>query len=142
MRGFTLLELLVVLVILALASGGVVMALRDNDGQRVQREAQRLVALLEAARAESRASGTAIRWEATDGGFSFTGEQPPRRWLYQDTRAVISHAEPFGGPSSILTLGPEPIIPAQQVTVIVGQHRLKVGTDGLQPFLVMAHDSP
>lgn len=142
MRGFTLLELLVVLVILALASGGVVMALRDNDGQRVQREAQRLAALLEAARAQSRASGTAIRWQAADGGFSFSGAEPARQWLYPDTRVVIAHGAPVGSPSSTLTLGPEPIIPAQQVTVIVGQHRLKVGTDGLQPFLVMAHDSP
>ncbi|MDO8275428.1 MAG: type II secretion system protein, partial [Serpentinimonas sp.] len=45
-RGFTLLELLVVLFIVALAAGAVSVALRDGPSQQLEREAQRLVAWL------------------------------------------------------------------------------------------------
>ena len=56
-RGFTLIELLIVVAIVALASTLATLALRDPDASALEREADRLSALLEAARAESRASG-------------------------------------------------------------------------------------
>ncbi|HRN65296.1 MAG TPA: prepilin-type N-terminal cleavage/methylation domain-containing protein, partial [Alicycliphilus sp.] len=60
--GFTLLELLVVIAIIALATAGVGLALRDSGATALQREGERLAALLESARAQSRASGAAVRW--------------------------------------------------------------------------------
>ena len=73
--GFTLIELLVVLLIVAVASGAATLALRDGDQMRLDREAERLAAVLESARAQSRASGLPVRWQATsDGqGFHFLG---------------------------------------------------------------------
>ena len=53
-RGFTLIELMVVVLIVALASGMVVFSLRDTQGIALEREGQRLAALLEYARAQSR----------------------------------------------------------------------------------------
>lgn len=129
--GLTLIELLVVLAILAFASGGVVLALRDADDVRLEREAVRLAALFEAARAQSRASGVAIEWRATRDGFVFAGAVPdtlPAQWLHRDTRLVAE---------ARIVLGPEPMIGAQQV--LLGsqarpQQRYRVYSDGLQPF--------
>ena len=47
-RGLTLLELLVVLAIIAISSAGVALAMRDNSQTQLEREAQRLIAKLEA----------------------------------------------------------------------------------------------
>jgi general secretion pathway protein H len=72
-RGFTLLELLVVVAIMAIATAGVGLALRDSSRTMLEREAQRLMALLESARAQSRMSANPIRWRTTDKGFFFDG---------------------------------------------------------------------
>jgi general secretion pathway protein H len=60
--GFTLIELLIVLAIVALASTLATLAVRDPQASALEREADRLSALLEAARAESRASGLTVLW--------------------------------------------------------------------------------
>ena len=64
-RGFTLIELLIVVALVAMVSGLVSLAIRDPAASRLEREAARLSALLEAARAEARASGLAVRWVPT-----------------------------------------------------------------------------
>ena len=130
-RGFTLLELLVVVSIMALATAGVGLALRDGSQQSLEREGERLAALLESARAQSRASGVPVRWRAVDGGFRFDGLRAgtlPTQWLDNSTRVR--------GPGS-LVLGPEPLIGPQQVILVQPQHpehALRVATDGLRPF--------
>ena len=63
--GFTLLELLVVLSIVALATAGAGLAMRDSGQTQLEREAARLAALLESARAQSRAGGLPVRWRAS-----------------------------------------------------------------------------
>ncbi len=64
-RGFTLIELLIVVALVAMVSGLVSLAIRDPAASRLEREAARLSALLESARAEARASGLAVRWVPT-----------------------------------------------------------------------------
>lgn len=72
--GFTLLELIVVIAIIAIATASVSFAMRDTNAARLDREADRLAALLESARAQSRASGVAVRWRIVEGGsFVFDG---------------------------------------------------------------------
>jgi len=130
-----LLELLVVVAIMALAMAGVGLALRDGGQTLLEREAERLAALLEAGRAQSRASGMPVRWHAVPGGFRFEGlpvDQFPAQWL--DTGTLVR------GPSSLL-LGPEPLIGPQQVLLGHADHperALRVTTDGLRPFAVEA----
>lgn len=68
-RGLTLLELLVVLAIIGMTMAGVSLSLRDSSQTQIEREAQRLVAVLEAARAQSRTSGVALIWQTTPEGF-------------------------------------------------------------------------
>jgi len=134
-RGFTLIELLVVIAIIAIGSAGVSFALRDSGATQLEREAQRLAALLESARAQSRSSGVPVRWSPTEGGFRFDGvadDALPRRWL-ADTTQVRG--------SVTLRLGPEPIIGRQEVVLESGAapgRSLRVATDGLRPFAVVS----
>ena len=135
-RGFTLLELLVVISIMALATAGVGLAMRDSGSTLLEREAARLSALLESARAQSRGAGVPVRWRATPQGFRFEGLPPsgqaalPTRWL--DAGTVVR-----GQP--VLMLGPEPLIGPQQVFITHQQYPdrvLRVATDGVRPFFV------
>lgn len=136
-------EMLLVVAIVALASAGVSLSLRDTSATALDNEAVRLAALLESARAQSRTSGVPVRWRSSAEGFQFAGitvraEAPdslarPRNWLHADTRARV--LQPSG--AAELLLGPEPLIAAQQVELRQGDRRLVLGTNGLSPFAVV-----
>jgi len=133
--GFTLLELLVVVAIVAIASAGVAFSLRDASQTRLDQEAQRLAALLEAGRAQSRASGVLMRWRSTPQGFAFDGLAAgtaalPTTWQNAETQA---HS------STPVVLGPESLIGPQQVRLWLQDNptrSLWVATDGVRPFAV------
>ncbi len=135
--GFSLVELLVVLLLIALVSGLASLALRDGGQAALEREALRLSALLEAGRAEARASGVAVRFELTSPGsdpaFRFVGlppeSLPAGHWLNPELRARIDGA-------TALRLGPEPLIGAQRILLTLGERELALATDGLAPFSV------
>ncbi len=141
-RGFTLLELLVVLVIIGLATAGVSLALPDANP--LERDAQRLAALLESARSQARATGMPVQWRATARGFEFSnagrsfagGDEPlsPRDWLSEGLQAQIER--PAG--ATTLQLGPEPIIAAQTLRLRLGERELRLVTDGFSAFSVQA----
>lgn len=146
--GFTLLELLVVLAIVAIGSAGVGFAMRDGTQSQLEREALRLSALLESARARSQLSGVPVRWQPLANGFRFEGLAPladpqanlPNAWLDADTRASVETAAPpsRGAPAPLL-LGPDPII-APQAVVLASRSQpsktLRLATDGVRPFAV------
>nr|WP_293605117.1 prepilin-type N-terminal cleavage/methylation domain-containing protein [Polaromonas sp. UBA4122] len=135
--GFTLLELLVVISIIAIASAGVSFAIRDSAQTALDRDGERLAALLESGRALSRTSGRALRWRDTPQGFSFEGlnaDNLPQNWLNPQT-AVQWDA---GTNPQVLTLGPEPIIEPQAITLVQEGHKLRIATNGLRPFAVQA----
>lgn len=146
-RGFTMIELLVVLAVIAIGAAAVSLALRDPAATRLEREASRLVALLDAARTESRASGVAVTWtpiardpnnpENVD--FRFNGLPPssdmPSQWLDPSVSAEISGAKE-------LILGPEPIIGPQRLTLRLDEQTLTLQTDGLAAFAVLETGSP
>ncbi|RZI84152.1 MAG: type II secretion system protein GspH [Rubrivivax sp.] len=140
--GFTLIELLVVVALIAITSATITLALRDPQELQLQREAQRLAALLETARAESRASGLAVRWipksVKPDEDFHFEGLprsiQLPSRWLGEPVAVVVENATVV---NPGLILGPEPVIPAQRLWLQLGSQRVVLGTDGLSAFDVV-----
>ena len=157
--GFTLIELLVVIAIVALTAGAVTLALRDPTADRLEREAARLSALLEAARAESRASGLAVWWapaqtDSGSAGFRFVGlpgdAARPQPWLDPEVRAEVAEGAPVGdadaaaGPGdgaaapALIVLGPEAIIGAQRIALTLGGQRIELATDGLGPFVPAA----
>jgi general secretion pathway protein H len=142
-RGFTLIELLLVVALIAVASSLATLAIRDPSSSQLENEAARLTSLLEGARAQSRATGTSVRWEpraAAPGeqGFRFvgltTGEELPSDWLGTGVSAEI-----IGAPA--LVLGPEPIIGAQRVILRLNDQRLTLATDGLGPFVVVSDEA-
>lgn len=152
-RGFTLVELLVVLVLIALSSAVVALSLRDADASQLDEEAERLSTLLEMARSEARISGLTVRWvpvgadEQAPGlqdsrlpaaQFRFVGlpaRQPlPTRWLDEEVSAQVLGAR-------AVLLGPEAILPAQRIVLSLGQQRRVVATDGLSPFQRLDDDA-
>jgi general secretion pathway protein H len=137
-RGFTLIELMVVVAIIAIATGVASLALRDPAASKLEHEATRLASLLESGRAEARASGLSARWEplaeqADGSGFRFVGlaSNPalPTRWLDASTSAQVIGAR-------AIVLGPEPLIGEQRIVLRLDDQRLTLATDGIGPFVV------
>lgn len=127
---------MVVVALLAVVVGMVSVSLRDSNANHLDEEAMRLSALFEAARARSRASGQEVRWQpvaAPGSGFEFTGLPPgaglPKAWLDGRTRAEVLDAP-------LLRLGPEPVIGAQRLRLMLADRQLVLATNGLAPFAV------
>jgi general secretion pathway protein H len=145
--GLTLLELLVVLAIIGFAMAGVSLSLRDSSQTQIEREAQRLVAVLEAARAQSRTSGIALIWQSTPEGFVIRPALAPNQvqgnntaiastpanvsnpiasrtetWLTAGTQAVVNTASVSANntaAANLVVLGPEPILTPTRITLSV-----------------------
>lgn len=148
-HGLTLLELLVVLAIIGFAMAGVSLSLRDSSQTQLEREAQRLVAVLEAARAQSRTSGIALIWQPTPEGFVIRPAIAPNAaqgnnaaitaapssvanpitartesWLTAGTQAAVSTVSASAlanntAPTNLIVLGPEPILTPARITLSV-----------------------
>lgn len=147
-RGFTLIELMVVVALIAIAVGVASLALRDGSRVRLEREAERLAALLEGARAQARAGQLAVRWELSSGpnadgtDFRFVnlpGDPRERvremRWMTPGVTADIVG-------SRVVVLGPEPLIGAQRIVLGLEDQRITLATDGLGPFAIATDAAP
>lgn len=134
-RGFTLIELMVVIAVIAIGTAVTSLALRDSTADALVRDGERLAALLESARARSRAAGVPVRWRPASQGFVFDGLPPggtplPTQWLDSQTATV--------GNAPVL-LGPDPLIGPQAVLIHragSSQPLVSIATDGLRPFTV------
>ncbi len=134
-RGFTLIELLVVIALIAISVAAVSPALRDPTQLQLEREAERLVALLEMARIESRTDGLPVQWMPVPERSAFrfiglpSGVVMPGNWLGDPVQAEVLGA-------GSINLGPEPLIGAQRVRLTLEGRHLMLATDGLAPFEV------
>lgn len=132
---------MVVVAIIAITASVVAFAIPDPSTSRLEREAARLVALLESARSQARAGGMTVLWiprgAQADADYQFLGLPPALtpglQWMDRDVRAEVV------GASSIV-LGPEPVIGAQSLILRLGDRQLVVATDGLTPFAPVLGD--
>jgi general secretion pathway protein H len=126
--GFTLLEMLVVLVIAGLLVSLASLAMTRNPRTDLNEEAQRLALLFESAGDEAQVRARPIAWQPYDGGFRFDmhtddGWRPlrddllgPRRWEGGVTSVAIGYPGSDTHPSRIV-FGTESIDVPVQVTL-------------------------
>ncbi|MGQ9725438.1 MAG: prepilin-type N-terminal cleavage/methylation domain-containing protein [Tepidimonas sp.] len=132
--GFTLLEMLVALTIVAITSAGVMWSLRDIDEERLDRQAQQLQAQLEVARGIARATATAVRLRLLPDGYVFDG-------LAADDTGLAGHHPWIDAQLSALApapvlLGPEPIGPPLRIELSLGPARRILSSDGWSPVAI------
>jgi general secretion pathway protein H len=80
-RGFTLVELLVVLVVMGIALGMVVVQLMPDKQAPLRDEAARLSLLLENAGLEARASGRSLAWSGEKNQYRFSSKNDYGDWV-------------------------------------------------------------
>jgi general secretion pathway protein H len=71
-HGFTLIELMVVLVIIGIASAAISLSIKPDPLHLLRKDAARVAQLLQVAQAEARADGRPITWRADAKGFRFS----------------------------------------------------------------------
>ncbi|KAA8716022.1 type II secretion system minor pseudopilin GspH [Pseudomonas cannabina] len=69
--GFTLIELMVVVVIIGIASATISLSIKPDPAALLRKDAERLAQLFQIAQAEARADGRMISWHADAKGFAF-----------------------------------------------------------------------
>jgi general secretion pathway protein H len=147
--GFTLIELMVVITMIAIATAGVTFALRDNESTLLDLEAERLAVVLETARVQSRSTGVALAWLPLPQGFvvlpanELSGLQGELKssinpWLADNMNAQVISSSTT--PQRSVLLGAEPMIAPTGILLSLGQRRVRVATDGLRPFTVQTVD--
>jgi general secretion pathway protein H len=97
-RGFTLIEIMVVLVIVAVMAGLLVFSFKDSPQQRVHREATTLAALINAASDEAVMRGIELGLVIDDAGYQFVYFDPEKKqWQPARERALLRHTftEPY-----------------------------------------------
>ena len=125
-RGWTLLELLVVLGILAMVLGMVVQSVPPSEQRRLQREAATLLAHLEAARATSLTQGhplwllpTANGWELRT---SPSGPNVLHRHVWDAPSLQLLMLTPQT--AEAMRIGPDPVMPQYELQMRMGERTL------------------
>ncbi len=143
--GFTLVEVLVVIVIIGLLASLVAVNLAPDARQVLREEGARLAALLAHARDEAITTGVPLAWQGTEGGYRFLERAPDRTWrpIARDAAlrprelpagirlATLDAATPTRGGESLIVLAPTGMAEPFQVTLVLGEHRVSVVSDGV-----------
>ncbi|WP_394778668.1 GspH/FimT family pseudopilin [Undibacterium sp.] len=148
-RGFTLLELLVVLVIVGIMLGVVSFNALPNGRQRLQNDAQRIALLLQMAREEAIVRNRPIAFEAGPVNYRFLvrgdqgWEQIRDVELLRERDFVLSPVKLFIEPALApvddnlrITFGREPVDKPFALTLAVGEDKVLIRADGVGHFVV------
>ncbi|MDP2283977.1 MAG: prepilin-type N-terminal cleavage/methylation domain-containing protein [Pseudohongiella sp.] len=108
--GFTLLEIMVVVLIMGLIAGLVSVVVAPDQRGLLNVESQRLAQLLDLATAQARVSGTSMAWFADASGYGFEQLTPDRAWqAVTDNDALRTRQLPAGVSISGLLLENNPV---------------------------------
>lgn len=132
-RGFTLLELMIVLLIIGISAGTVLLASRSTDDSLLYRQAEQLTAAMEIGRAQSRARGLVAELAVDELGFVV---KDPHHAIADDKRIPWLDADIQVTGHVPTLLGPEPILPAQALTLHLRGAELTISSRGLEPFAI------
>ncbi|WP_413196571.1 GspH/FimT family pseudopilin [Pararobbsia alpina] len=146
--GFTLIEMLVVLLIAGILISLVALSPSLNRKSGLNEEAQRLATMLASADDEAQVRSARIAWEPIAGGYRFVqatesgGWAPirddllkPHRWGVDITRVGIEYTGGHGSPTRIV-FGEESISVPVTITLSAGDTRLEVISTGIGSFAV------
>lgn len=147
-RGFTLLELLVVLVIAGILLGAVALNAMPGNGQLVQDDAQRIALLLQAARDEAIVRNRAIAFEIDDQRYRFLIRQNDN-WQTLTQDALLREREFRRTPLGVtlipatsdrlplrIVFGREPVDKPFALRLTLGTHSATIQADGIGNFQV------
>ena len=116
-RGFTLLELLVVIVIMGIAAGVVTLSVAPSADRLLNDEGKRMVALFRLAQEEARAQGRPIAWEADIQGYRFLTEDKVRDGADDPLRPRAWPVEVSGILAPQIVFGAEPLLPPARIRI-------------------------
>lgn len=88
--GFTLVELLVVLLVMSLVTGLAALAIPHGRDDALRREGDRLAALLDAARMRAASEGMPVAWAPGPAGYTFV-RPGPQGWTPVDSPPLAAH---------------------------------------------------
>ena len=144
-RGFTLLEMMVVLLIAGLLLAVVGLAPTRNRTTDLSEEAQRLAEMFESALDEAQVRSAEIAWQPVGGGYRFlvraaNGNWQPladsvlgaHRWQAEVTGVSIRYAD--GAAVQRVVFGDESIDAPVTVTLYSGDTRVRVISTGIGSF--------
>lgn len=147
-RGFTLLELLVVLVIAGILLGAVALNAMPGNGQLVRDDAQRIALLLQAARDEAIVRNRAIALEIDDQRYRFLIRQNDN-WQILTQDALLREREFRRTPLGVtlvpatsdrlplrIVFGREPVDKPFALQLTLGTHSATIQADGIGNFQV------
>ncbi|MEH6433646.1 type II secretion system minor pseudopilin GspH [Massilia sp. DD77] len=149
-RGFTLVELLVVLVIIGITLGLASLKAMPSPRQDLQEEAQRLALLLQLARDEAIVRNRLVAFEANGERYRFmvrndTGWEPvtkddllrERSFKNAPLQLVLEPAGASGNNDVLrITFGREPVDKPFLLTMATGENRVAIRADGVGHFTV------
>ncbi|WP_181276580.1 type II secretion system minor pseudopilin GspH [Pseudomonas aeruginosa] len=121
--GFTLIELMVVLVIVGIATAAISLSARPDPTGLLRQDAARLARLLEIAQGEARVRGTPILWQPSAKGYRFS---PQAYRGKTDAFAADTELRARDWQAAPLRVSVRPIGAPLRITLSDGQHSVTV----------------
>ena len=126
-RGFTLIEVLVVLLVMGLAAGLIGVLAQPDERTRLKSEAERLAGLLDLAATESRLTGQSFAWTADGASYRFSRQRGDAGWSDDAGEALRARSLPAGMALSALRIEFDPYVSVPfEVQMSLGEARYAV----------------